>query len=1228
MSKKYRDIYNNITKYLSLPKELYELVNEEKGRKEIDNALKRLTSTESKNELEREFGMDDRYFQQNLNQFIENLETKINENKTDRDVESLQIAKSLNYIYSVIKFQYKNLSAEDILKTSEFKRKESKEEKKIPIRFGRAGYQAQQKLLKEKYKEIYKATKKLLPSDEELKSLTKDELTHVLDIMEDNLKKMFNINLDLYKSRRFEESLGLYIDNLRGEIALYSVANDRNRVELLKKELEMAQLLNYIRLLLLNKYLYFTKIPKLTKEKKEKYKLELEKKQKELEEGKIEQEKKEEKKKKGEKLTFIRRKRRTVSDIDKLLFKYNRATDPEIKNKLFTALIKEMIANEDKTEDIEFTTKRIEDEDKNEIKVLILKNEYPTLYSDFSKLGGYLVNKRIKVKEKIKEINEFRFPYNSKKKKNFLKERITNLIINFRTSLENIKKLRNISKSDRDKKKELRLASHEVRDTTPEGKLSSEQIGELSVLAEQYYKHKLSEDEERIVKKLEELDKIEDDMQKKRENRRSKFEDAEAELEQQFEGEKEPEEEREEFELEEEEEKEGKEKSKNEKKLESEEYEDEETDEEEEENVSLEEESAQKASLMLEPQTIEKEKRGKYVVENVYVVAFKLPELYNKFKALDGRWNKQKKQWVFSAEKVKNKKGEYVEGDIKNKLLNVLQNYITKKKLEEQSKEKQLSKIAQEIENALENKEEKGEKKEKKKLLKKEKRINEPKIFKEVVELINKVKDDVKQRGQHQLITKQLRNPLYRLSKRRLQRKIESKNPLLHITKKEEKKEIIEEIDINKYKQIGHVFGVYKTIISDELLAEYYKKGTKKYVTIVSDLEYKKQPISSPEILSTIAIGQDINIDSSVQLVLFSYMINVLENNIIIRGLLKQEDVKSYLTTLARQILDNYLNLYKNVSEEFSDFTIYSLLKAIITPFIFLDSSNELGKRATTFRTRLMNESYINIAFLSLNDIFPEVFSNPHITDVDKLEIKEYIYKFIEEEINTHISLIYYELQGKKINRAPYNVLIDIVPDKLLDMPVKADEIFQYFDFCNASLFGNEDDKYTADNTIIYYENTVNYCFTIDELLALEPPYINKFTETPIDEKFMINFKLNYREGRKLELKEYKEEKEGKGEGKKSGSFHYEIHTGKKIGTGGKFTAEWKGSPYSLDKHTCHTCKKLIDDKDSIRSIIYELDAGQNEDNLSEIIYLCAKGGCLEKSGIPEQLPRKKKKKQ
>ena len=614
MSKKYRDIYNNITKYLSLSKELYELVNEEKGRKEIDNALKRLTSTESKDELEREFGMDDRYFQQNLNQFIENLEIRITEEKKDRDVESLSIAKSLNYIYSVIKFQYKNLSAQDILKTSEFKRKEKKEENKIPIRFGRAGYQAQQKLLKEKYKEIYKATKKLLPSDEELKSLTKDELTHVLDIIEDNLKKMFNINLDLYKSRRFEESLGLYIDNLRGEIALYSVANDRNRVELLKKELEMAQLLNYIRLLLLNKYLYFTKVPKLTKEKKEKYKLELERKQKELEEGKVEQveEKKAlqgkeintEKKKKGEKLTFKRRKRRTVSKIDKLLFQYNRATDPDIKNQLFTALIELMIAKEDKTEEIEFKTKEIEDG-----KVLILKNEYPTLYSDFSKLGGYLYKNR-----------EFRFPYNSKKKKNFLKERITNLIINFRTSLENIKKLRNISKSDRDKKKELRLASHEVRDTTPEGKLSSEKIGELSILAEQYYKHKLSDDEERIVKKLEELDKIEDDMQKKRENRRSKFEDAEAELEQQFEGEKEPEEEKEEFEVEDEEEKEGKEKSKNEKKFEQEtDEEDEETDEdeEEEENVSLEAESAQKASLMLEPQTIEKEKRGKYVVENV-----------------------------------------------------------------------------------------------------------------------------------------------------------------------------------------------------------------------------------------------------------------------------------------------------------------------------------------------------------------------------------------------------------------------------------------------------------------------------------------------------------------------------------------------------------------------------------------------------------------------------------
>ena len=448
-----------------------------------------------------------------------------------------------------------------------------------------------------------------------------------------------------------------------------------------------------------------------------------------------------------------------------------------------------------------------------------------------------------------------------------------------------------------------------------------------------------------------------------------------------------------------------------------------------------------------------------------------------------------------------------------------------------------------------------------------------------------------------------MRNPLYRLSKRRLQRKLESKNPLLHINKSEEKKEIKEEIDINKYKQIGHVFGVYKTVIFDELLTEYYKKGTKKYITIVDDLEYKKQPISSPEILSTIAIGQDINIDSSVQLVLFSYMINVLENNIMIRELLiNVGDVKNYLTTLARQILDNYLNLYKNVSEEFSDFTIYSLLKAIITPFIFLDSSNELGKRATTFRTRLMNESYINIAFLSLNDIFPEIFSNPHITDVDKMEIKEYIYKFIEEEISTHINLIYYELQGKKINRAPYNVLIDIVPDKLLDMPVKADEIFQYFDFCNASLFGNEDDKYTTDNTIIYYDsdNKVNYCFTIDELLALEPPYINKFTETPIDEKFMINFKLNYKESKKEKLlsevhpsgKEYKEEKEGK----------------------------------YLDKHTCHTCKKLINDKDSYRSVIKNLDDKNNEDNLSKVIYLCSKGGCLEKSGIPEQLPRKRKK--
>lgn len=1048
----------------------------------------------------------------------------------------------------------------------------------------------------------------------------------------------------------------------------------------------------YLRNLIDTKYFFMKGLLKEELSKEEKKKIKAQKQELfKFEEKKEKKEEKKEEKEKKEKPVSQKRKRTRTNKIDKLIDLYTRTGDEEYKEQLLEAMIKkeevkdkvefdidekynrlilkddyptlreefkrlkgkpiitgwtfyytsidEMKSLEEKLLNIDSNFKiqnvrevEEKEEQKKKEKIIhgyLILNEYNKKYYDqLYKLGGIVRISGWKFpfedeESKDKPIYKFGrrkhkpFAFGSTYSKEELENELLSLISNFNKTLKELKQLR----------KETQWITEKRRFYFR--KKGEEQLSEQEI--EEFYKHKLSPDEEKILKRNEDLEEKIFKAKRKREERLQELEDLGGKeeikkrekskelkdiAEQQLEGEKELEEEQVEGE---EELKDIEELKRREKEArEEEELGEEEAlkrkEEREKEGEYVEEMNLEVESALMAETQIDKveSKRDTY-----YKIPLRLFELTKQLKELGGVYNYKEGNWVFTTKKfVEEKKskgkkpyekeGKFEENKkIKEQLQKLLQNYYKQQLLRDRSKAKKIVKTVRELKRLPSGPVEYHKFK--------IKGLEESNIF-DIRTLINTVQENVKERSQHELIGKKLRNPLYRLYNRRLQRKLKSKNPLLHISEREEKQEIKDIQYTQKYLQVGEL--VPKDYVETE-------KGI--------------QPISSPEILGSLLFGVDDIIDTSVKLILSTYMNNILENNVYLIKLLEKkginaDQVSEYLKTLTRKLL-------KDLTSSNKPMTIYELIQNITTVFVFLDTtgkfegprytviSNPIGTRAITFRNRLINDSYTNVSYLNDFEMFPEVFSNPYISDRDKRYIQKYIYMYINEETQNLLTVVYYDLYGKKIQRPIRNIMLDLIPSKLIEMPLTNEEIFKNFEFCNDgvndyNLFS--DVPYTEDNNpIIYYDpiTKISYCFTIDELLELQPPYINIYNNQPIDEKFMIDFKLKYKKFNLEELKQkvktahvvVKEEKEKEEKSRK------ERLKAKEEGKEHKQKPEHKKDI----KKICRTCKKLLNDEDSLRSILLSHD---DKDLYHEIIYFCARTNCLEKSKIPDQFRRRKKK--
>jgi len=598
----------------------------------------------------------------------------------------------------------------------------------------------------------------------------------------------------------------------------------------------------------------------------------------------------------------------------------------------------------------------------------------------------------------------------------------------------------------------------------------------------------------------------------------------------------------------------------------------EEEENEEEVEIGLEIESAVEASTsvdLIEEKVVTKGKNGKVKekTEKFYVIRSKLIGFADKLKALGGTYQKGKQRWIFSATKMfertdkkkKYKRNEPVEGKyvdakkIKEKIEHVVQQYYKREILDNANKEK----LVKDVERRLEGKEILSRQyryEDEYKYNLKNKRNTELTVFKDIKNLLENVQRSVKERSGHELISKQLRNPLFGLYDRRLQRKLKSRNPLLHITKRQERNQRNEFINI-KYNR-----------------------------------SQVKELISSPDILANMLLGQDDGIDELLRVVLTLYMNRILKNNVMIIELLKNlnvENTTDYIENLSNQILNNFFTFYTSGFSE----SIEDIVKSLITPFIILDNTNDMGKRANIFRNRLIQNYYIDIVTLTIEEMFPEVFNNPHISTKDQSIIKNYINIYIEETTNKLINDVFRSLYSRKVLYKEDQNIYE-VPEQLLELPLTSEKIFHDYDFCQDTwnLFGEN----SSEDTIIYYdtEDNKNYCFSIDELLDLKSPYVNEYTGRQFDKKFIINIQSKYNLGNERKDKNNSYQKEEKREKKE-------------------------------EKKICETCEKLVDDEDSFRTIIYDLYVSGKL--MGNTVYYCSRNGCLQNSKIPEQVKLKKK---
>jgi len=291
------------------------------------------------------------------------------------------------------------------------------------------------------------------------------------------------------------------------------------------------------------------------------------------------------------------------------------------------------------------------------------------------------------------------------------------------------------------------------------------------------------------------------------------------------------------------------------------------------------------------------------------------------------------------------------------------------------------------------------------------------------------------------LKTKRITNPLIGQYKRRKQRRLESKNPLLRI---EERRELIKEPEIERERKREKEIKEGKESITIETL-----KKTK--------LSDNNEQLNEAFITS---------LRNEITYILES------EENVL--------DVNRYV--------DSIINLIKR---DVPFDTIVINIKQILT---LLDKTNPIGEKSNIFKSMFFNGLYNPIIFVDpppLEQLFIEVFDNNYlckelvgkapISDYSN-QIRTYINNFVIEEKEIFFGKLYFLLKPTIKRKVQLNYLLEefSIPDGLKCLPTNTVDAMDRFYSCKGEdhLFSTDLILYVADS-----DKKDLHCFDIKRLL-------------------------------------------------------------------------------------------------------------------------------------------------